>query len=147
MSLTRANAEFLAVAEVGPLLTAAGMAITVAGANADLNGPIARAVRALGYAVASAVLVADVDVAQITDAQHDEFLDHVTLHTLESIAGNLDDVDITVGPRSEKLSQNAAQVERKIKRLRESMEAAYGYGMADPIALGPVTLDFAEHGS
>ena len=144
MALTRANAELLIVARLGPMLTKAGLAVTVAGANADLNGPVGRAVRDLGYQVASAVLVADVDVAQITAAQEGEFLDACELHTCNAILGNLDDTDIKVGPRSEKLSQLAAQVERKIKRLLAAMELDYGYGMATPEA-GYITLDFAEH--
>jgi len=132
------------VARLSPLLAAAGLAVTVLGANADLNGPIARAVRDLGYTVISDVLVADADVAQITDAQISEFLDACELHTLEAILGHLDDVDIKVGPRSEKLSQLATQAERKIKRLLAAMGTAYGYGMAT-LEAGYITLDFAEH--
>lgn len=141
MSLTRANTEFLVVPRVGPLMTAAGMdGTTVLGSNLDLNGPIGRAIRDLGHTVASAILVADADIASVTDAEHNEFLDRVTLHTLETVLGNLDDVDITVGPRSEKLSQLAAQVERKIARLREAL----GEDMATPKAQY-ITLQIAEH--
>lgn len=144
MTLSRANTEFLIVARTGPLLEAAGLAVTVAGSNADLNDPIGRAVRACGYTVTSLVLVADADVAQVTVSQYDEFLDVATLHTLEAILGSLDDVDITVGPRKEALSQLAAQAERKIKRLRDAMALAYGYGLAIPVA-GVITQDIAEH--
>ena len=146
MSITRANTEFLLVARAGPLLTAAGMdGSTVDGTNASLNDPIGRAVRDLGYTVASIVLVSNTDVAQITEAQYDEFLDVATLHTLEAILGNLDDVDITVAPRTEKLSQLAAQIERKIKRLRRYLEQDYDYGLVAPVA-GYFTQEFAEHG-
>lgn len=145
MALTRANVELLTVADVGPLMVAAGMdGTTVDGTNVDLNGPIGRAVRTLGYAVASAVLVADADIAAVTDAQHSEFLDYVTLYTLRAILGNLDDVDITVGPRTERLSQLAAQVEKAIKVLQDSMTDEYAYGMATPVA-GVITRDIAEH--
>lgn len=145
MTLTRANTEFLIEARVGPLLTAAGMdGSTVDGTNVDLNGPIGRAVRDLGHTVTSAVLVADADVAQVTDAQTYEYIDTATLHTLEAILGNLDDVEIRVGPRSEKLNQLAEQVERKVARLRKAMERDYGYGMATPVA-GYITRDIAEH--
>jgi len=144
MALTRANSELLIVARVGPLLAAAGMAVTVLGANADLNGSIGKAVRSLGHSVASAVLVADADVAAVTDAETDEYLDLATLFTLEAIAGNLDDTEIRVGPRTEKLNQLAEQVERKIKRLEESMADEYGYGMATPV-VGIITRDIAEH--
>lgn len=141
MALTRANVEFLLVARVGPLLTAAGLAVTVAGANADLNGPIGSALRALDYTVASAVLVADADVAAVTDAETNEFLDLATLFTLEAILENLDDVDLTVGPRSEKFSQLAEQIERRIERLRSIL----GLDMVTPESQH-ITLQIAEHG-
>lgn len=146
MALTRANVEFLMEARLAPLLTAAGMdGTTVDGTNVDLNDPIGRAVRDIGYTVTSLVLVATADVAQVAVAEYDEFLDACTLHTLENILGNLDDVDIRVGPRDEKLNQLAEKVERKIKRLEDAMALAYGYGMATPVA-GYITKDFAEHG-
>lgn len=145
MTLTRANTEFLLEARVGPLLTAAGMdGTTVNGTNFDLNGPIGRAIRVLGHTVTRAVLVADADVAAVTDAETDEFLDAATLHALEAILGNLDDVDVIAGPRSERLSQLAAQVERKIERLREAMADEYGVGLAIP-EVGVITTKFAEH--
>jgi len=144
MTLTRANTEFLLEARVGPLMTAAGMSDTVGETSLALNDPIGRAIRQLGHAVASVVLVTDADVAQITDAEIDEFLDVATLCTLEAILGNLDDVDIVVGPRSEKLNQLAQQVERKADRLRTALAATYGYGLAAPAA-GYIQKDIAEH--
>lgn len=144
MSLTRANAEFLLESRTGPLLTTAGMSTDVDGTNVDLNDPIGHAVRDLGHAVASAVLVADADVANVTDAQTDQFLDLATLHTLEAILGNLDDVDIRVGPLSEKLSDLAKQVERKIARMRKQLDMLYGYGLST-IGTGYVQKDIAEH--
>jgi len=144
MTKTRANVEFLLVARVSPLLEAAGMAVTVAGSNAALNDPIAHAVRQLGYTVTSAVLVADADVAQVTVAQTDEFLGYATLYTLEAILGNLDDVDLRVGPRAEYFSQLAAQVERKIDRLRAILAAEYGYGVSS-VDAGYIQINVAEH--
>ena len=145
MSLTRANTEFLVIPRVGPLMAAAGMdSTTVDGTNADLNGPIGRAVRDLGYSVASAVLVADADVAQVTDANTDQYLDLATLHTLEAVLGNLDDVTIRVGPLSETLSDLAKQAERKVERLSVSLERKYGYGLSS-VTTGYLQKDFAEH--
>ena len=144
MTLTRANTEYLLEARTGPLLTAAGMSTDVDGTNVDLNDPIARAVRDLGHTVASAVLVADADVAAVTDAETDEFLDTATLHTLEAVLGNFDDVDIKVGPMSESLSQLAEQVERKIERLLAQLERLYGYSMAT-VSGAYIQKDIAEH--
>jgi len=143
MSITRANAEFMIQARVGPLMTAAGLdGTTVDGTNADLNGPIGRAVRDLDHTVTDITSVTDTDVAQVTE--YDEFLDIAVLKTLGVILGNLDDVDVTAGPRSEKLSQLAEQVERKADRLLESMERDYGYGLAIP-ETGYITNYIAEH--
>jgi len=144
MTMTRANVEFLLVARASPLLEIAGMAITVAGSNANLNDPIAHAVRQLGHTVTNAVLVADADVAAVTVAETDEFLGYATLYTLEAILGNLDDVDLRVGPRSESFSQLAGQVERRIARLRTSLEREYGYGLAT-VSAGYIQRDIAEH--
>ena len=145
MALTRANTELMIVARTGPMLTAAGMAVTVAGSNASLNDPIGRAIRQLGHTVASAVLVADADVAGVTTAETDEFLDLCELFTLQNILGNLDDVDIKVGPRSESLNQLATKIERKIERKQADMEKRYGYGLSVPV-FGYIELDFAERG-
>jgi len=141
VTLTRADAEFLTIASVGPAMTAAGMdGVTVDGTNADLNGPLGRALHDLGHAVASFVLVTDADMALVAVAETGEFLDRLTYYTLEAILGNLDDVDLTVGPRSEKLSQLAAQIERRAKRLRD----AWGIGMA-MVTAAVITTDIAEH--
>lgn len=139
--MTRANAEFLIVAELSGLMSAAGMAITVVGTNAHLNGPIGKALMLLGYTVADLVLVTSADVAQVTVAQSAKFIDLMILCTLETFQGWFASVDITVGPRSEKLSQLAEQVERRIKLLQQK----YGYAMAT-VEAGYLTLDFSEHG-
>lgn len=145
MSLTRASTEFLVVPRVGPAMTAAGMdGVTVDGTNVDLNGPIGKAVRYLGHTVASAVLVADADVAQVTDDQLDQFLDLTTLYTLEAVLGNLDDVELRVGPRTEKFNQLAEQLERKIKRMTKQLEKEYGFGLS-VLVPGYITLNIAEH--
>lgn len=144
MALTRANAEFILEARTGPLLTAAGMSTDVDGTNVDLNDPIARAVRDLGHTVTSAVLVADADVAAVTTAETDEFLDVATLHTLEAVLGNLDDVDIKVGPMSESLSQLSERVERKIARMLAQLERDYGYSLST-VFTGYIQRDIAEH--
>ena len=59
MSLTRANLEVILVKRCGALMTFAGLAVTVVGANDDLSDPLAAAMRASGYELASPVTVAD----------------------------------------------------------------------------------------
>ena len=144
MSLTRANAEFMIVAELSGLLEAAGIPITYVGSNVHLNGPICKAIRYLGCPVGSVVLITDADVAQVTEAQTTEFIDLLVLFTMETLMGWLVDTDITVGPRSEKLSQLSNQVERKIKVLRDRMGSIYGYGLP-AIVPSVITLSLADH--
>lgn len=142
MSITRANAETLLVRRIGPLLVAAGMdGATVDGTNNDLNGPIGWAVRYLGHTTADITSITDTDMAKVAAADYDEFLDIATLQALESIIGNLDDVDIAVGPRSEKLSQLAKQAEGLMDRL---LKRRPGYGMTTP-EIGYITHNIAEH--
>lgn len=145
MALTRANAEFMIVADLSGLLSAADMTITVVGSNANLNRPIGRALAYLGYSVTDITSVADADVAQVTDAKTAEFCDLLILYTMETILGWLDDVDLTVGPRTEKLSQLTTQVERKLASLSKRMQLLYGYGLSTP-ETGYITRYFAEHG-
>lgn len=145
MSLTRANTEFMIIPRVGPAMAAAGMdGVTVDGTNVDLNGPIGKAVRYLTHPVASAVLVTDADVAAVTDAETDQFLDLATLYALEAVLGNLDDVELRVGPRTEKFNQLAEQLERKIKRMTKQLKDEYGFGMST-ITAGYITRNIAEH--
>ncbi len=147
MGFARNDVEKMLVNRVGPLLTAAGMSVSyeLVGGNVDLNDPIGRALYYLDYTVDDRTAITDADVAQVTDAQYDEYLDVAELYTLQAILGNLDDVDITVGPRSEKLSQLAAQVERKLKRKEKLASDLYGYGLAT-LGTGVLYTPFAEHG-
>lgn len=146
MGFARNDVEGMLVNRVGPLLTAAGMSVSHESepGNEDLNDPIGRALYYLGYTVDDRTAITDADVAQVTDAQYDEFLDVAVLHTLQAILGNLDDVDITVGPRSEKLSQLAGQVERKLKRAEKRATDLYGYGLTT-LGTGVLYAPFAEH--
>jgi len=131
MTLTRTQVERILISRCGRLLTAAGLdGATRTGANDDLNDPIGSALRALGRSVADLSAVADADLAGVTEAQIDQLLDVAELRTLETIEGNLDQVDITIGPRSERLNQLATQVRAKIDAKRAAVEAAYGVGVA-----------------
>lgn len=145
MSLTRANVETILIRRSGALMTAAGLdGATVAGTNVDLNDPIGVAIVAVGGSVVSRVLVADADVATVATADYDEFLDIAEYRVLQSVLGNLANVDITVGPRSERLSQLAAQLEKALARKKGTLEDQYGYN-AGTLEAGVLALSFAEH--
>jgi hypothetical protein len=142
---TRAEIEVVLVRRCGALLTAAGLAITFAGANADLNDPIGSSIRQLGGTVASIAAVTDADVLTVSaDYSLDALLDLCELRTLENISGNYALVDIAAGPESEKLSQVAAVIEKRIDRLSAKIEKLYGIG-AGVVTIGALTLDFARH--
>jgi hypothetical protein len=127
MALTRANVEAILVSRLGPLLTAAGMdGTTINGANLSLNDAIGRAVRQCGHSVANVVQVADGDVANISTEDHDKLFDVAEYRALESIEGNLDDVTISVGPRSQQMSDLARQVQKKLERLGQRILDTYG---------------------
>jgi hypothetical protein len=145
MALTRANVESILVKRCGKLLTAADLdGSTVDGTNADLNDPIGWAVRQCGGSVSSITAVADADLATVDADDYDQVLDLAELRTLETVQGNLDDVDITLGPRQESLSQLAKQVEQRLARLQKRVEQEYGYG-ASALGTGVITYEFAEH--
>lgn len=143
MSLTRANVETILVRRCGSLLTAAGLdGTTLDGTNVDLNDPIGYALREMGYTVDDITAVADADVSSA--ANYDKLLDLSELRTLENIQGNLDEVDITLGPRKEALGQLPTRLEKRIERLEAKVRKVYGIGVGT-ITAGVIKLDFAEH--
>ena len=144
MTLTRANIEAILVQRCGAYMTAAGMVVTIAGSNANLNDPIGYAVRMCDGTVTDYLTVADADILTVNSTDYDKLLDIAELRTLENILGNLDDVDITVGPRTEKLNQLALNLLARANRLNKRIEDAYGIG-APSVDAGHITLDFADH--
>lgn len=145
MTVTRADVEVILVKRIGLLFEAADLnGTTVDGTNVDMNDPIGYALRRLGYAVASAVLVADSDLSGLVDDDLNAFLDLAELRCLETFLGNFDDVNIKLGPRSESFSDLRVQAERRANRLRSSI--ARQYGLEDvSIDVGALRYDFAEH--
>jgi len=144
MSFTRAQVEVELVSRVGGVLTAAGLdGVTVNGANASLTGSLGYGVRKLGYALATAGVVTDADIANVTDARADEFLDLAELRALMSAQGNYNLVDLKVGPRSESFSQLGTRLEKMIDHKLKFIELEYGRGLAE-ITAGVLTLDFEQ---
>jgi len=140
MALTRANCEEILVARLKLLLEAAGLAVTVAGANADLDDPLAWAVRRIGGTTASVSTATSAELAAIATTDFDNLIDLAEYRALQNIMGNLNLVDISAGPRSEKLSQLANQV-REMLKAREPFVAKFIHSLT----AGYITMDFAEH--
>lgn len=141
MTLTRANTEAILVQRAGPLMTKAGMAVTIVGTNASLNDPIGWALRQAGYSVAAPALVTDADIASVTEAGLDTFLDYAEYRLLLNILTNLTLVDTRVGSRAESLSQLSSQIERRLNLL--SGVLGIGVGV---LTEGIITYNFSEHG-
>ena len=145
--LTRAEAEYTLVKRCGSMLTAAGLdGTTVDGTNADLNDPLVHSLRTTEAVHMDPITdIDDAALANIDYCRVQMFLDFATLYTFEAILYNLITVDITVGPRTEKLDQLAKRVEKIIDRLHERFAKDYGYHMLSALDVGYIQLDFVEH--
>lgn len=135
MSLTRAQAEGILIRRIGRLVAAASLdGTTVDGTNADLADPLATAVRQLGGTVANRATVTDADLASV--AREEALLDMAELRALESALGNLDVVDVQVGPEREALGQLGTRLETAIARKRAQIQREHGIGLASPFTSG-----------
>lgn len=144
MTITRTQVERILVRRCGLMMTAAGLdGVTINGTNDDLDDPIGVALRASGLSVADISAVSDADLAAVTDDLIDQVLDIAELRALQNVEGNFDQVDITIGPRSESLNQIAAQLKPKIERLEMRISRLYNIGLG-ALSAGVIGLDFAE---
>jgi len=141
VALTRAILETIITKRVGALMEAAGMIVTTTGVNYDLHDPLAWANRMVGGTSTYASTVEDADLAKVAAADYDDFIDLAEYRTLKNILGNLDDVDITAGPRSEKLSQLADHVQKMVEARQPFVD-----GFSRSPTAGYISMAFAEHG-
>jgi len=144
MAVTRAQAEQILVSRIKGLQVAAGLAVTFAGANADLIEPISWAHRMLGGTTASVIAVTDLELATMVVADYDNFFNLAEWRALLNILGHLDDVDITTGPRSEKFSQLANQARERKDELLPLVKGLIAAAVDAP-EMGYLTLSFREH--
>jgi len=145
MSLSRANIESILIRRCGRMLTACGLdGTTINGSNADLNDPIAWAIKQLGGSVAARTSVADSDIATVAAEDEEALLDLAELRTLESALTNLDATDIRVGDREEKLDQLSKRLESTIARKRSQIQRDHGLGLGT-LSAGVLTLGFQQH--
>lgn len=141
MTITRANVEAEIVSRVGAWMTAASLAVTVAGANASLNSPIGWAIRLAGGTVVAPSLVTDTDVQTVTDANLDKLYDLAELRTLESVLSNYTGVDKKAGPVELKSSQLGDRLLGAIDRKRAQIAADYGIGVYTAFSIGLTRTD------
>ncbi len=144
MTATRAIIETLVVRRCKNLMDAVSFALTYAGANDDLNDPIAWAIRKLSGTVSNPVSVSDADVASVSDSSFDALVDLAEYRTLVNIKGNYALVDISSGPERESLSQVANNLKDLIEAKLEYIKNTYGIG-APIMEAGVLSEDFATH--
>jgi hypothetical protein len=141
MTITRANAETELVSRCGKRMALVSMAVTVVGTNADLNGPLASALRKMG--LVSSITVTDANLAALTDDQIEEFFDRAELRVLQNILGNSDFNNFTIGPRSESMSNLTSELDKAIQRKEDYIRRAYGDNNAT-LEYGNLVQNFQE---
>lgn len=143
MTITRAKAETILIERVGALMVAVGFdGDTHDGSNQNLNDPLLYALWKTGStSVENVIGVTDDDLDALAAADYAKFFDLAELRLLMNIRGNLSDVDITVGPRREMLSQRARLLDDMIKRKQMSVEQEYGIGSSE-LQIGQINLNF-----
>ena len=143
MTITRQQAEVELVRRAKKKMLVVKMLVTTDGTNEDLSGPLAYAGRAVGLTLASPITLTAADLAALDDGMLDEFLDRAELRLLENIEGNIDVVDITLGPHRESKNQLAEQIQKLIKSKRESIVATYGDAVGD-LTVSSMLLNFSS---
>lgn len=133
MALTRAQCETILVKRLAGWMGEAGLDVSTAGANTDLNDPIGYAVRRLGLTVADVTAIADADLSAVDTDDYDIVLDVAELRTLETILRNLTRVDTTAGPLSQSFGQLRKDVQTAIEAKRTQVNDDYG----DELFSGP----------
>lgn len=119
---TRADLEAEAIGDLRPYVAVTRLdATTIDGTNADLAGPIRKAILASGGAVADAPAVTDEDVATCT-APFDTVAFHVRLHTLYKCRGNWARVDMRQGMEEQKLKQLFDMMQAQIEDMETQLE-------------------------
>jgi hypothetical protein len=143
MALTRANAEAELVQRAKKKMLIVKMLVTTDGTNDDLNSPLAFASRAMGLTLASPVTVTSAELASLTDAQVDQFLDRAELRLLENILGNFTLSDIKLGPHWEEKGAIGEQLQKQIDAKRKAIASAYGDDLTE-LEAGSMLLNFAQ---
>ena len=140
MTITRIHAETELVERQGARMSMVELAVTILGSNADLQSPMAAALRKMGYTASNPV--SDSDLAILADDELDEFYDRAELRLMQNIKGNNVLVDITTGPRSKRLGQIAQELEKDIAAL--SVKINSEYDGAGSLVADAISLDFQE---
>ena len=130
MALTVTHTSTILGRRCGALMTKASVT--------DYYDPISSALMEMGYTVAAPELPTDAEVGAVPASLKGRFLDLAEYRLLGNILGNLVAADTTVGPRSERLSQLAAIIQKRL----DAIEKRHGGAV---LGTGTLTYEFAEH--
>lgn len=143
MALTRSAAETDIVNSLGAdLLQRCGMAATMTGANADLNGPLYRALDVFRYAVADPSNVTDADLVQVPPARQVRFLDYARIMTIDVAK-----VRLVGAPRRQEWPTYKAEYEdtvRQLTALRDALWVEYRRATQGGPAVGKMCRESAN---
>lgn len=128
MPLTRAGIENEIVSKLKGRLANRFFTLSVLtnGSNPDLNGPIRRAVRGMGYDTADPLAVVDADLAPFSGWNIEKLIDWARLETLKVCLGQFNDVDVKTDEDEQYLSQFARQVQAEIAYYEKLISEPYG---------------------
>lgn len=141
----RGEVETLLLNRCAGVMEVADMDYTTAsGSNADLNDPIAFAVRRTEGTVTDPTNVSDADVSSVESTRFDEMVDIAEWRLLTNIWGNYTLIDFKLGPRQEKNDQIRLGLQRRIEKTEKTLQDVYGFASAEG-ETGVISLDFAEH--
>jgi hypothetical protein len=144
MAITRVQIETVLVRRLENWLTAADMAVTIVGTNADLNDPITNALLQLEIVPANISSVADSDLTSVATTDYNKLLDLAELRTLESVLENYSKVDVEAGAVKAQLDDFGQRIERTIQRKREQIARRYGLEGLASLEAGVINLGFQQ---
>ncbi len=140
MPLTRAAVENELVLKLRGKLQTRFWTLSIAtdGTNPDLNGPMRRAVRGMGYETSDPLTVADVDFAVFVTLPGwniEKLLDWARLETLKVCRDQFIDVNVQAGVDRQDLGTLASQIGDEIAYLEQRISEPYGPSI-NPAVLG-----------
>lgn len=139
--MNRKQVEASLLARASRKMALVEMDTVTIGGNPDLNDPIAAGLLQMGITPLDISNVLDSDIANVDESAYMELLDRAEFRLLESIQGNLDLVDVSIGPRRESYSQFSDQLQARLDRLESKISKLYGGGVLE---VGAIAVDDSE---
>lgn len=150
MAITRASVEEKLVRRLSAWMAKASLAITYAGANADLDDPLDFAIGKLDGSVTTWGVPSTADLAALAASDHAALLDLAEYRLLQNILGNFDKVDVSSPAGAAQLDDLGQRIERRLKVLQAQIASEYGIAVvatSGTLTGGSLTLNIADDGA